>query len=178
MAVAAGTATLASAWVIWQNAGIYGAAAVGADAQSGRAAVGVAEVWPVVQLRSPRRARTRWARGRRIDGDPRRSGVLEEPVPCLGTPASADITFLRCCSRRRCGDDAGMGPTGARRTIPLAAVDPPMGPDVDLQDGGPGGRARRADPQGRALRGAVRHPGRRLSLTVTGKIAAALASLT
>jgi hypothetical protein len=40
-------------------------------------------------------------RARRAGDDPRRSGVLEELVPCLGTPAPADITFLTRCKLRR-----------------------------------------------------------------------------
>ena len=37
---------------------------------------------------------------------------------------------------RRCGDDAGMSATGATGAIAPSAVDPPMGTDFDLQDGG------------------------------------------
>ena len=45
--------------------------------------------YAVEQLRPARRGRTRRPSGRRVDGDPRRSGVPAELVPCLGTPAPA-----------------------------------------------------------------------------------------
>ena len=41
-----------------------------------------------------RSGRRRWPGDRRVDDGSRRSGVPAEPVPCFGTPNSADITFL------------------------------------------------------------------------------------
>src|SRR5512135_1812682 len=69
-------------------------AAVRADAQPRRAAVELAEVFAAEQLHTTRPGRTRRPRNHRVDGDSRGSGVPAEPVPCLGTPDPADITFL------------------------------------------------------------------------------------
>src|SRR5262249_8606544 len=70
----------------------------------GVTAVGLAEVWPAVPLRPARRYRTRRQGDRRAGGGQRRSGVLQTPVSCRGTPADASITFPT--SRRGEGFDS------------------------------------------------------------------------
>ena len=88
----------ASGGAIRRSSGLGAVAAVGPDAQPGGTALELVEMGAIEQLRAARRERTRRARRRRTGSEARRSGVSEEPVPCLGTSSPADITFLTLSS--------------------------------------------------------------------------------